>query len=553
MNHKHLVVISFLLLFALSLFACNGSSGPAEEETIQERLDQGKSLLAEGDAESALASFQEILLTLDPDNPQAMWGSALALLQEITAGLGDRLAPYLEEIADPGAPPSAPPAVRPLAVSLNPLLESLIDDIGLSTLDEILSLLARVKQQPDFYMQIEHCPIQINLEPFFSHRIDIGGEFDLGEVYFFSALLRSFKSIASALMAVNLDISQSGLPQLGFLFSPVVSGGEPESLPDRELVLSCLAGLFGTSPGLFTLEPALGRDRLDESADLMMAAFADLGNFLAILPDEEDDQSDDVIAFEKEGLRSYLVFQFRDSAGDPSAVLLEHRDELTRSLGEVFESLSAGGGTPVEFIDDMVPLVATILYGIIQTELLDLALELARPWMEDLFGTGVAALLPDMVETLRGWIGSEGTVEGALEAVLPNVLALDLGRFFRNPSDLFLRSLLPEIVTISDTEYRFLVEYECTDLAPDEFWCEDTELISSAAHFSGTGYFIEDDGIEGRLPYLAFQDPSLDGTILLNLNPLDPDQFPDAFSAPDGYALNFVVHTLGNNLLSLIQ
>lgn len=553
MKLKHIFHISILISFGVCLFACNGGENGPHASSIEEYLQEGGAYLSQGDHASALNSYQTILDEWDPDNSQATWGAAIATILRDLDLLGGKIDDLIDTLSSFATASLPPHAFRPQQSGLNTIIENSLEDMGLNRIDDILSLLSRIKEDPDFAITMDDFPVDLSIGSFGSSvtfSYNVGGEFDLGEVYFVSALLKIIKSLAFTALSINLSVSSTGLTEIHTLCAPLING-EGKFLTDREVVFASLARIIATSPDFCSIEPNQGAERLRDAADLLMEAMSDLVNLFNIVRAEEDPQADDIIAYDVQGNHRYFTFNYRNADGNPLIIEIEDREEPIDAMGFTLSSLQVAGGAPVNFREGLVPIISTLIYGILQTDLPDIFMEPIVPLLLDLLEPGLVQLISDTVTQIYDYTSSEETIEGVIDMLMQDadILEIDMGKFFRDPPDRFLRSFWPVTVADPVTGYRFLIEFECTDMSREVYWCEYPESVSSTAHFTGTEYEIADDGVDSHLGYIAFQDPALGGILYLNLHPLDPSRFPaDVFAEADQFKLNYFIATIINGL-----
>lgn len=545
---------TFLLLAVFLPLSCTPEEDPIELK-VQERITQGKAYLGESNYEDALATFEEVLEKYDSDNPEAKWGVIMSTNLRVLANLGDVLAQYLPIIYDfMGGEPiefapqqSSPQACAGQPYGLNLIIENVMNEMLLDGVNYLIPLVEEMKNYPNFTMTIEKCPVQVKIEPLLSYYMDIGGEWDEGDIYFLSAALKFFKGVAYTVYAVNLGLSTESMAEAAGQFLPMLTSGEPLTM-DRDFLMGILAEIIATSPELMVLEPQCGASRLAEAAGYMADAIDDLFAFLDAIQAETDDQTDDVIGYREESNKVYAAIKFKDEGGAPHQIRVEYSESIIQSFERIQSSYRSSGGIRASWAQDLAPFFGFLVEGTFQSGVPTSIIELVLPLLGDYIGPEIVDMALGMMDSLTD-MATRGILAGAMTMIIPDVLELDFGKFFNNPPDQFLRLVMPATVT-ADSGTSLLIEYECEDsLGPEDFFCPYPEAVSSAPHFLGTDYEIPDDYFANPLPYLTATDPSIGGLLYLNLYRMDRTQFANEYVRPDVYQFNYFVGNVFGNLI----
>ncbi len=551
------MVCALLLILPLSLLlTCAQQTDPAKMK-IQQLLAEGKTSLGLANYDDAIKSFQLILDQYDPENPDAMYGVAIASTVRQLAGMGDQFKSIIDMVFQMlptlTTAPQTPLKLTPQASSsgVNAIMESVINDAFLDSLDAIFPYWDKLKQHPEFSMTIDKLPAQIGVAPYLVYKVDLGGVHDIGTVYFISGLARLVKSLMYIVYSMNFDVTAS-LPGLVQQFLPILQGKQALTV-DRDFILGLLAYIIDSSQNFLTLEPNMGKQRLSQAADLLALAIQDLLSCVDSISAEKGDQSTHLVGYKSEGNKSYLVFNLKDESGNAESIPIEFSDQIKTSLNNLISSIQAtGGGVRASWAGDLAPFVGLIVQAALQSGMLDPVLSFAMPMLQTYIGSDTVAMINQLMGTVKS-LAKSGVISGAITTVIPDAIQFDFGKFMHDPPQQYLRLILP--ATVKDTSvnpptYKLLAEYECDDstLAANSLWCPYPWGITSTAHFIGTAYEIPDDEVKNTLPYLSSQDPSLGGLIYLNLSSLD-SSFANEWKQPTSFEFNYFLAKVVGGLL----
>lgn len=531
----------FIILAGPGILSCSGNGHDPAEDLIA----RGKGEIADADFDSAIDTFRSILAQHDPEHGPAMWGLVLATMLKALEDFGGELRDFTDLFTQIFSPQAVDP---PWPDEFKPF-EHFIEAI-----DEVLPLLETLRENPDVEFTLPSCPFQVEVGSYFSYSIDIGGEYDQGEVAFTSALLKFVKSLAYLFWATDTELNPAARAVVNNVVIPLLTG-EGEDPYSRDELFEALAYALSASPEALTLESAQGKERMAAAADLMVETVDDLLALFEIISREGDDQSDDILAFEEMVGKEYMILQYRDEGDNPSRIRLEIKAASLNGLERIRSSYAASGGVRANLYHDITPILAVIMYLILQSDIPDLFLEIYFPVIENYLSPATARLISDSIPALVDLAASDETLVGALNLITPDVIELDFGKLYRDPPELLFRSLLPEIHADAIAgEYRLSIEYECGDsLGPTDYWCPFSQGVTSSTHFTGTEHEIADDGIESLAPYLALQDPSLEEFVYLNLHALDPGLFPDEYAVPDLFETSYLLAAILSNFAGVME
>lgn len=518
---------------------------------IQSIVDQGKSQLADYDYRGATETFWTVLDDYDDRNSEAMFGAVLAIILETLSTLDDKfdasLGPFFEMVGGGGASPPSP--FSPQAKSgLNLLVESLVDQMIMDAIETINPLLDGLKLDSEFNMVIESAPLLVGAEDSILSNADIGGEFDLGDVYLLSALVRYLQGNIKILYATDLTLNPPTIYGLLGTYFPALTGETSITL-DRRFYTKLVAFVLNTSPNFLALEPTYGKESLASAAEDFIQANDDLFDCLEFIKDETDDQTDDFVAYQVKGEKQYMTLQYQSGEGLFTQVPVEFSNDVFLAFEHQIASTQAAGGVRVNFVNDLVPFQALLFQGMGQAGMFTAIADFALPMLEEYVGSETVEMARGAFDTLTE-MASGGILAGGYTLWIPNVLEIDFGKLYHDPPEELWRLLLPVLETGQDGVLDLVYEYECPEtLRPIDAMCRFPEGITSSGHFSGE-HSIKDDGIDSPLPYYICPDPTLDGIVYLNLHPLDPNEFSDEFHLPSLYEYNYFFAGVIGQLLS---
>lgn len=546
---KKIACTLFLILPFSLLLTCAQQTDPAKMK-IQELLALGKTALGNANYDDAIQNFQLILNEYDPENPDAMYGVAVASTVKQLAGMGDQFKSIIDMVFQmlPTLTTSkTPQKLMPQATAsgINAIVESVVDDTFLDAINGIFPYWDKLKQHPEFNMTFDKLPAQIGVAPYLIYKVDLGGVHDIGTVYFISGIARFAKALFYLMYSINLDLTAS-LPGLIQEFLPILQGTESLTI-DRDFILGLLAYIIDSSPNFMTLEPNAGKQRLSEAADLMALAIQDLLSCIDSISAEKGVQSNHLIGYKSEGSKSYLAFHITKEDGTPQEIPIEFSSQIKTSLQNLISSFQSTGGVRASWAQDFAPFLGLIVQSALQSGLLDPVLAFALPMMQTYIGADTVAMINQLMGTVKE-LARSGVISGAITTIIPDAIQFDFGKFMHDPPPKFLRLILPSVATDPNGDKTLLVEYECTDLAGNSLWCPYPDTVTSSAHFLGTSYEIPDDNVKNTLPYLSSLDPSLGGLLYFNLSSLDPS-FANEWHLATTYEFNYFLAKVVGGLL----
>jgi hypothetical protein len=515
------IFIFFSLLLIFSFYGC--SSKQEEDPTLakirsdlQGIIDQDFPLanysLAQTKLNDIIKEYGQTVLTQDPDlRAKVYFTSVIAdtgyQIQEWLKSLSTLLNIVLSGVL-PTSLGGAPPFL-PLATFLpqEGIVGGVIDGI-LKSFDGFfqaeLRKLAEVQKNPNFVIRYPKVPIRFNLSALGGsdvELVDLKGEYDLGEAYALSALYRVISGVLNTFIALdlNIDVNSRTLDLLKYV-SDLFQGSGFQDDP-----VGMLSNLFAialdTQKSFLNLSEA---ERMKSAGRSFGDGFADLLKSLQAMMQETDDQSDDLIAFYKEGQFPRELDpdkRFDSLCNNPNDPSLKGCIYLHLSLGNLFEALSIGfnlkmvpvpisekyltsvtnirdafygkSGVRISWRRDISPLAALAVNTLIQSGIVQGLIVVAT----DLIGsqnnsTDITGQYQGIFDLLQSSIVTPDIIESLLGGLVPDIFEFDVGTYFQNPVP--WRNFLPfwKPVTStgigSDTKYywedsRLLLEYECND------------------------------------------------------------------------------------------
>jgi hypothetical protein len=538
-------VCGFLLL---GLQVYNGSGcgrvGQSDLTEMATLLEEGKSRLGQADYVGARAYFTRVLDRYDSTHPQASFGLALTGLLE----LGNQLLQVPTFIMSPGNGGLFPSADQPGNQMVYEAVREILENYRTRFL-LLSSRLALISNDSRFSFSIASAPVYSGEQKV----VDLGGEYDLGDIFILDAVISSVLGGIEQLYSVNFLADYLGLVNFAsrYLSEELVNGP-----PDFSLYSGLLVYLLKDSryPEFLELAPD-GKERMIRAGKWYGQATGSLLNAL------------DWLGKRKGTCSSHLVY-YEDTNGDgkysggepllfpeltiPQWTSLRLKINLTPEAIQGIRAISDSfsfSSRRVSLYRHLFPIAEVVLAG--ASESLGISSNLSR----------------------EIWQGLTGAVGDHLE--------FELGHYFREPVS--ARSLLPAWNTGEDRDQafddagefkvdrfqdanRFLLEWDACEYpeAATGFICS-RSAASDRGHFSETDLFpdfprvtaIPADGVISPAPYFPFPDPSFNDLFWVNLNGIpnlngagsaDPD-----FHPADLYELNALLSYYSVFLLPWVE
>jgi hypothetical protein len=556
MRNRLRFVLCFLMLSMLlggSLLSCGKVElDESDDQKINELIKRGKGYLSQSLYYDARVVFEDVLINHDRQNDQALFGWCLAKTLEAFNNLVNDLLSLVEYILpllkeDPGAVSVAlekyaverlgvEPSYRVVAgqqqaemvqrSGIGMVIDGILDPllIAITVMNDHLGL---VKTNPNYRFVIDTLPIKIG--PFVL--ANVGGEYDLGEVEFFSAAINALGGILDVVLSIDFSIDLVSTINLYI--------DNPEAFEEitADDVIALIVAVFRDNPELLGLEPDAGAALMIDAGAKLSHAFGDLAAGLVFIIAETDDQSDDIIKHALiEGIDTLQIKldttqnPFIEGEIDPQSLLSIPLNSEDINIIDTFLRISesfANSGVRISWATDFVPMISLAVVLILDTHLLDGVIESLLGELDPaLAGTVNSILSQDIIDA--------GLIGNLLLGFVGDFFEFDFGTFFASPVG--IRSLLPAWTSSGEgLEDTLILEWECAEESvTDIYICDDGVELSDSEHFypDATTHFsaadfsamsidpIDQDGIESILPYIAFQSPSFNGMLYVDVHSL---------------------------------
>jgi len=431
--------------------------------------------------------------------------------------------------------------------------------------------------------------------------LSLTGNLDRGEIELIDSFLAVTQGLSETVLSIDFEVDlnaviNSVIQAVAGIISgtPIPIGGNlflGSPSADSDLVLvplvtSIAAFALNNSPAFLTLNyssmlpkgggPPLLLDAVDKigaGCDGFISAFDKIRA-------KGNDDTNPFTIVTKDGKENFRL-TFLDPTGVQKVVDIPTRSEFFSAIQNVKNSIAATGTSPganprVSWATDLSWLVSYGAMFLLQTggvsALMDITVAKISPSLSStlqgtinsLTGAGTSALSPDLIQ-------------GVLLSVVQDAIQLDLGYFYHNPKDRFLRDVIPYWTDFKEGEGNgyLILEYECSipstysdsnsyPLGTTAYTCPEG-MITDAGHFSNldANYqpaeianlpgSIRADELLASLPYLAWQDPTFNHLLFLNLNNVGCATCPPSFDQPGLWEFNYFTVKLIGSLLSLLQ
>jgi hypothetical protein len=507
-------------------------------QEIAELIAEGKHLLTIGQTVAAEDKFKEVF-DYDENNGEARFGVILAnnlSLVDFTTSIFS-LALQLKSTA-----PLQPQTEPTRAEYVFGMIDDFIKEIQLRMqyLRGETELL--LQTDPEFTFYIDELVLYVFMQP----AANLRGIYTKREA---TLLLASFEGIESMLSFLrSQELTVNIFNYINEAMNLADSGDDSSSSAFGD-ISELLAKILDENPSFLDLKQEEGSQLYHHSREMLIAsiehllagidlyrnnpdASTSLNNIIYLeVDDTTDDESlvfDNLIRGE-EGESLWLDLINTDpeidtTDEDPyvySSVGVPLSEDLLTGIEIILDNLN-GDVERINLSYDMVPMLANLLYVALQ--FID---------FEELVGEDFPIQMISPV-----------AIELVLNTFIPNIFEFDLATFMGTP--VAFRDLLP-----AWNENGLLIEWECdtgSDGYPDGSYgaiCENSEAAddwTDSGHFIGTAYELAEDGIYFATPIIAFQDPTFNGLLYIDLYPLDIEGYddPQGFEAANGAHLNAI-------------
>lgn len=631
-HHKNrwgIILGTVFSALSLSLLpACGGNNTPPvpqnnEPGPCDQELQEGKNFLMQGDYFQAQDRYFQCVEKY-PDNVTE-FSTAVADQQKMTSEYGYVLSRILLTVAQvsttmEGLVSSAggllsgvlTPAQIP-APSLNIIVSDLVYGTILKEADDLRPYLADLKTltiAPSFVINdpeteaTESIPVYLgkNNEVLW---LSLTGELDRSEIEIIDSFLEITQGLSETLLSINWDVDLNKVINaaldivLGLVSgTPIPLGnnfyiGSPFPVDSAlvPLVASIAGYTLNNSPSFLTLNKS-SLLPMGGGKDLLLDAASKLGEgsgaFLAAFDGiraEGDDPSDPFAIVNKDGKENFRL-TFLDPTGTQKAIYIPTRAEFFTAIQNVKNSIEANGGARVSWAGDLSWLISYGAAFLLQTGGVTAFLDIS-----------LAKISPSLSGQLKSFLQSlplaPDLVQSALISIIGDVIQLDLGYFYRNPKDRYIRGVIPYWTSINSKGDGYLIlEYECPiptqgstsntyPLGNTAYTCP-AETITDRGHFqrlapgenqvaeglfrkidpnekpgetANLPVYISPDELLGQIPYIAWQDPTLNHLLWVNLGNLgcNSSNCPSGFVEPGLWEFNYFTIKLLGGLMSVIQ
>ena len=509
---------TFMIFLVLGTISCSGGN---QTDSL---VTQGKSALSQSDPTAAREAFQEVLSD-HPDNPDAQFGLVLADLMSFWNSVNLALSEIFRVYISSAETSTQAYANEDEAISA--FIQKFITDTE-TTFAGIAERLDRIGKDQDFAFRIESLPVR----SLYNQSRSIKVEFDQTDLCLLSGFSRLMAYLFEFLDAFDLEGRYGQAADL--YFQP--SSGYGQAFE----ILNILVFLLNDPghPNFLGLKPGTGANTLTQSGQTLARAYDDFAKMIESVQAEADNRTDDFLVVKAENNREYLAFGGTEISrtSESTHILdlkIELRPEILASLETTSENLKTGAGS-VSLKNDLFYLIDPMVRA--------LAL---------IAGMNIPAIFANV----------------HFSTLVPDVIELNLGRFYSHPAG--LRQLLPPWSNTGDIlTDNFLLEWECpTNLHPQTGFpisssgltCPSPGSVSDSAHFqsfSAQGVAaITADEIKSVFPYIPFPDPTFNGLLYLNPEPLGISSLNgwNEFKPADNLSLNAVLASLLGPILELFQ
>jgi len=523
--------------------AADAEPGDADDERdaeIAALLEEAKFWLASGEPHMAYDLYGRVLDEYDPDLLEARFGSAISGIED-TVELVMMLVGVITGALNMFGVDDAPGGL-----SENEYVAWLLSDtlgrIG-GRLGEAAAHLDAAAADPGFVFHIEPgAPIYLNAKP----ALLLGPELDAADAGFMAYGARVLRGLIDLLAAQDLSSDVMGI------VARVESGAIGDL--DGASLASVIAYLMNADERFLTLAPDGGDETLEQMRLEWARAQDDFLGGLANLRAETDDQADDTVVLERRGtgrrardvvvLRGVWDEDVSDFSGEVSVAL----DLRAEAAAAAIRDNLMGDGVPLNWGEQVLPVLASMLLAVIEAGVLEaLGLELPQDLL-DSFGGMTPEEFGDFISTL-----------------VPDALELDLGTSLGGGAlpPVGLRAIFPGWTTDRPRwENHLVTEYECPDdLNAEGFpsgtlglFCHEDAELTDAPHFVGTPHEMAEDKVKGKLPYLRFQDPTINGMLYLDMTKAKIAGYgaAEGYVEPDNRDLNAFLQRTMRSILFLI-
>ncbi len=575
-------------------------------------VQEGVNYISKGDYEQAIDVFDSAI-SLKEDSPDAYALRGISTIVQMLLDLNEFLERIVDIVFQSGLLSSSSGLTALQTGGLMEILNSILYPYIFGPLESAAADFQKVEDIGYFRRYIDSIPIEIK-DPLVGatiFKVDLGAEWDLGDIYFVDAFITLVTGVYYLLASTDLTITN--LLQFQTLLSyPALQqlGTEPVFA-----VSNLLATLLNAEPYMLKVNTATGPERVDTSRSLLLEAVRDVKSFIDytkaevisenqfITPNPDDENYFD--------MRFTRFDEMQRPISETVTFLIDGR--ISQALDDIEADLDGTPNARTSWAKDIAPLIAVTVVGILQSHLLD----------EIIFSLCAQAdIQEECQQLLSPTFITVDLVQALLTAAIPDIFEFDLDQLFEylaTPGSDGIRGFLPAWTMHEDysggfpkeTTDTIIMEWDCgpqllyytpnmtttvpgfdrldpglasiacraealedangnpipdighfTDkqgypLGSTQSWVQFSPEIKNAV---GTDPSIPADTIVSPLPYLIFKDPTLAGVLYVDLsgvwpnsttNPCNPDKnlTPGEYTLPDNCELNAVIAKVAGELI----
>ena len=424
--------------------------------------------------------------------------------------------------------------------------------------------------------------------------LSLTGRLDRGEIELIDSFLAVTQGLSETALSINFDVDLNAVfNAIVQLVAGIISGtpiplsgslylGSPSSIdltPIVPLVTSLAAYTLNNSPSFLTLNYSSqlpkggGPPLLADAADKIAEGCTGFTSTFEKIRAETNDPTDPFAFVTKDGKENFQ-FTFLDPTGKQQVVYIPTRAEFFSAIQNIQTSVTGTSTSPgtnarVSWATDLSWLISYGAAILLQTGGVNAILDIT-----------VAKISSSLSSQLKNYTKSlpltPDLIQGVLLSVIQDAIQLDMGYFYRHPKDRYLRDVLPYWTQMDSNGNGYLVlEYECDipatynsantyPLGTTAYTCPSGTIID-AGHFANLdtndkpdeipnlpGAITPDELLAG-IPYLAWQDPTFNHLLYVNLNNIGCSTCPANFAEPGLWEMNYFTIQILGNLLNLIQ
>ena len=452
------------------------------------------------------------------------------------------------------------------------------------------------EEDPEAVDVPESIPIYMGAEDQYEWMI-ISGRLDRGDLDLLDSFLSVVQGLGEVVLSIHWEVNLNALVNSGIDVAlailssipiPIIpgqlylAGPEDDDVPLIPAMASVLAYTLNKSP-LFlkldytdTLPAGGGPALLIDAADKIVAGCDGFTQAFEWIRNEPDPGNGPISIVIKEGKEYFRIkYSQEERTGieypaddDETRTDIELKTEFVSAIQAIHDSAAAESGELVSWDTDLSWVLSYAAVNMIQTGALSIILELTLGKLSQ--------DLADSIKTYLGLAGSPDALKGVLSMFFPtlNMVYLDLGYALRHPVESHLRGAIPYWTRLDSEGNGYLVlEYECDiptttassyPLGATATFCPDPSIdpgaVTDSGHFAdldpdeqpsdmkalgiSVPGSIHEDQVFGIIPYLAWQDPTINGLLYLKTGA--------SVEPADNWKMNVFTQLLYGQLLSFM-